>query len=74
MTTRERNILMTIGLVLLVGVAYVVGRWAFPELATGLARHPAGLSALAFSKIGCCGVGRSAEIRTRDPQSPRLVR
>ena len=41
-------------------------------LATGLARHPAGLSALAFSKIGCCGVGRSAEIRTRDPQSPRL--
>ena len=30
MTTRERNILMTIGL--LVGVAYVVGRWAFPEL------------------------------------------
>ena len=42
-------------------------------LATGLARHPAGLSALAFSKIGCCGVGRSAEIRTRDPQSPRHV-
>src|SRR5436190_19157475 len=39
-------------------------------LATGLARHPAGLSALAFSKIGWCGVGRSAEIRTRDPQSP----
>jgi hypothetical protein len=32
MTTRERNILITIALVLLVGVAYVVGRWEFPEL------------------------------------------
>jgi type II secretory pathway component PulM len=32
MTTRERNILMTLGLVLLVGVTYVAGRWAFPEL------------------------------------------
>ena len=32
MTTRERNILMTLGLILLVGVAYVVGRRAFPEL------------------------------------------
>src|SRR4029077_11345761 len=42
-------------------------------LATGLARPPAGLSALAFSKIGCCGVGRSAEIRTRAPQSPREI-
>jgi type II secretory pathway component PulM len=32
MTSRERNILMAIGLVLLVGVAYVAGRWAFPGL------------------------------------------
>jgi hypothetical protein len=32
MTTGERNILITIGLLLLVGVAYMAGRWAFPEL------------------------------------------
>ena len=32
MTTRERNILMTIGLLLLVAVTYMVGRWAFPAL------------------------------------------
>jgi hypothetical protein len=32
MTTRERNILITIALLLLVGIAYVAGRWAFPEL------------------------------------------
>ena len=32
MTTRERNILMTIGLLLLVAVAYMVGRWGFPAL------------------------------------------
>jgi hypothetical protein len=32
MTSRERNILMMLGLVLLVGVAYGVGRRAFPEL------------------------------------------
>jgi len=43
-------------------------------LATGLARHPAGLSRSRLLKDWCCGVGRSAEIRTRDPQSPRQGR
>jgi hypothetical protein len=32
MTTRERNILITLGLLLLVSVAYLAGRHAFPEL------------------------------------------
>ena len=32
MTRRERNILMTIGLLVLVGIAFVVGRWVCPEL------------------------------------------
>jgi hypothetical protein len=32
MTTRERNILITLGLLLLVGLAYLTGRLAFPEL------------------------------------------
>jgi type II secretory pathway component PulM len=32
MTTRERNLLITLGLLLLVGVAYLAGRLAFPQL------------------------------------------
>ena len=32
MTTREHNILITLGLLLLVGLAYLTGRLAFPEL------------------------------------------
>jgi hypothetical protein len=31
-TRHERNILLALGLLLLVGVAYLVGRLAFPEL------------------------------------------
>ena len=31
-STRERNILIALGLLLLVGVAYLAGRLAFPEL------------------------------------------
>ena len=31
-TRRERNILLALGLLLLVGVAYLAGRQAFPEL------------------------------------------
>src|SRR3954468_2717602 len=48
MTSRERNILMMLGLVLLVGVAYGVGRRAFPELWPGFCRRAAGPSCRSF--------------------------